>query len=93
MGQLIRIFKDEQGKLYSDVVYNMGQISNCPKVKTNLVYDSETKVVYYMFTEYGGEAGGLHMRSIKIGYLSPYISQNGKYCRYNVELAQIEEIA
>ena len=34
------------------------------------VYDSVTRIVYYKFTEK------------KSSYLSPYISENGKHCRF-----------
>lgn len=41
---------------------------------TNLHYDNNTRIVYYIFqdkTVYGG-----------IGYMSPYISENGKFCKW-----------
>lgn len=40
-------------------------------VATNLVYDTKTKIIYYKIVEYNN-----------VGYMSPYISENGKYCRF-----------
>ena len=39
-------------------------------IMTDLVYDSQTKIVYY--------------KDQKVSFLSmcPYISENGKYCRF-----------
>ena len=48
-----------------------------------LSYDSDTKVVYYYFREINGYWG--------YGYMSPYISENGKYCRYiNGEIVEVK---
>ena len=47
---------------------------------TNLVCDTETHIVYY-YLSHG------HM-----SYMSPYLSENGKYCRYNAVFGRIEEI-
>lgn len=46
--------------------------------KEHLAYDLDTKVVYYMFSskEYSGYQG------YGYSYFSPYISENGKFCRY-----------
>lgn len=46
--------------------------------KTGLVFDSETKVVYYMLKEAHTFAGP----TTYSGYMAPYISENGKYCRF-----------
>lgn len=40
----------------------------------DLYYYSETKIVYIIFSECGGNQG--------YGYLAPYYSENGKLCRY-----------
>lgn len=45
-----------------------------------LSYDTNTRVVYYIFTR--GE----------YGYMSPYISENGHFCRYvDGEVVEITE--
>lgn len=41
----------------------------------HLVYDKDTKVVYYMFSTF--EPGGY-----SYSYFAPYISENGRNCRY-----------
>lgn len=38
--------------------------------ETNLVFDETTLIIYYQF-----EVNG-------VGYMAPYISENGKYCRF-----------
>lgn len=51
-----------------------------------LFYSEETKVVYYIFSMSGqsGYAG------FGYGYMAPYISENGKFCRYiNDEIVEI----
>ena len=40
----------------------------------HLVYDDETKIVYYYFT--------ISYKRSTAGYMSPYIGKNGKFCRY-----------
>jgi len=44
----------------------------------SLVYSIETRCVYYMFStcEWVGNIG------YGYGYMAPYISENGKFCRY-----------
>ena len=56
------------------------QMSNLKAIdgKNYLVYDVDTRVVYYMFTtkeSYGNSGYGY-------SYFSPYISENGRFCRY-----------
>lgn len=47
-----------------------------------LVYNKDTRVVYYMFSTGQGYAG--------YGYLAPYISENGRFCKYiNDEIVEI----
>lgn len=41
-----------------------------------LVYDNETQIVYYLFSITPGNQLGF-------GYMSPYISENGNFCRYS----------
>lgn len=51
----------------------------------DLCYDINTKIVYYYFRDKPlGYAG--------YGFMSPYISENGNFCKYNVESQTIEEI-
>lgn len=45
---------------------------------TGLVFDTQTKVVYYMLTEGHSFSGPTNYS----GYMAPYISENGKYCRF-----------
>lgn len=54
--------------------------------KDYLVYNLDTRVVYYMFStaQAAGQAG------YGYAYFAPYISENGKFCRYINE--QIVEI-
>ena len=47
-----------------------------------MVYNSDTKVVYYMFSTGKSYRG--------YGYMAPYISENGNFCRYiNDEIVEI----
>lgn len=59
----------------------------------NLVFDSITRIVYYKFSEFStmvcencnSEA------DFRVGYMTPYISENGKYCRFiNEEIVEID---
>ena len=78
MGRLIRIWKN----------YISGELSNFKKNEdygtTEWVYDSETKIVYYKITEvtsvYSKNFDNQEPMDTKVGYMSPYISKNGKYC-------------
>ena len=54
----------------------------------SLVYSVETRCVYYMFStrKVNGRQG------YGYGYMAPYISENGKYCKYiNDEIVEIIE--
>lgn len=56
--------------------------------KEGVYYSTDTKVVYYMFSTYSRivDAG------YGYGYMAPYISENGKFCRYiNDEIVEIIE--
>jgi hypothetical protein len=44
--------------------------------KTNLVYDCNTKVVYYSDAKQKDEL------KETVNVMSPYISENGRYCRF-----------
>lgn len=60
-------------------------------INESLVYNLDTRVVYYMFgtCKIVGNAGSGY------SYFAPYISENGKFCRYiNDEIVEItsEEI-
>ena len=81
VGQLVRIMEDGLGNLYSAHQANMGEIP-VPTKESNLAFDADTKVIYYNFDSYKD----------KQGYMAPYISENGKYCRYNGALGRIVEI-
>ena len=56
--------------------FTSGSISNFKIIEENnfLVYDRDTKVVYYLFSTCTGYNG--------YGYLAPYISENGNFCKY-----------
>lgn len=57
----------------------------------SLVYNLDTRVVYYMFSTHA-DAG---YSGYGYSYFAPYISENGKFCRYiNDEIVEItvEEI-
>lgn len=54
--------------------------------KDYLVYNLDTKVVYYMFST-SSEAG---YHGYGYSYFAPYISENGNFCRYiNDEIVEI----
>ena len=59
MIRLIRIWRDGKGR------YKVRDLLGAER--TELVYDIETKIVYYLLAE---------------GSMSPYLSENGKYCRF-----------
>lgn len=52
--------------------------------ENDLYYYSTTHVVYIVFNECAGHSG--------YGYMSPYYSENGKLCTYNIDTKQIVEI-
>ena len=58
----------------------LSSVSNFKNIEGEdlLFYDRDTKIVYYLFStyEYSGNQG------YGYGYLAPYISENGNYCRY-----------
>ena len=50
--------------------------------KEYLAYNIDTRVVYYMFSTFEGYNG--------YSYFAPYISENGRFCRYiNDEIVEI----
>ena len=59
---------------------------NIDSIPTKLVFDSETKVIYYKLTEittvYSSVCETQEPKDTKVGFMSPYISENGKYCRF-----------
>lgn len=73
MRKLIKLFEDGGGHFCSAEI---GDISDSDFEREKLVYDSKTKVVYYKFYEY------VDADSAHVGYMSPYISENGKFCRF-----------
>lgn len=44
------------------------------KINNSLSYDKSTKIVYWYFEDGGGR--------MSTGFMSPYISKDGRYCRY-----------
>ena len=71
MGEVKRIWYNHKSKKYVT-----SELFTCER--TNLVFDTETKIVYYQ------------INNATYGYMTPYISANGKYCRFVDE--QIVEI-
>lgn len=59
MTRLIRIWRDGKGRY---IVRNL-----LGAERTELVYDIQTKIVYYLLGN---------------GAMSPYLSGNGKFCRF-----------
>lgn len=51
--------------------------STLTKINNNLSYDKSTKIVYWYFEDGGGR--------MSTGFMSPYISKDGRYCRYEKE--------
>jgi len=74
-GALTRIVEINNGKLESVDNYPCGYT-------TNLVYDSETKVVYYQFSRFSDIPTRGSIARVGEGYMSPYIGPNGKFCRF-----------
>ena len=75
--------KDIDINKYTDVGTSMIKIDN----ETGLYYRYDTRVVYIIMTQYEG-AGTCSTES---GYMSPYVSKNGKYCIYDDgEIKEIE---
>ena len=79
MGSFVRIVKDGLGNLYSAHQSNTGEVPYNSVKDTNLVFDSYTKVIYYNFLI------GVYVCGKRENYtehLTPYISENGKFCRF-----------
>ena len=53
--------------------------------ENDLYYYSTTHIVYIVFNECGEGYTGF-------GYMSPYYSENGKLCKYDVKSKQLVEI-
>lgn len=52
--------------------------------ENDLYYYATTHIVYIAFSEFKGNSG--------YGYMSPYYSENGKLCTYDINAKQIVEI-
>lgn len=77
MGNLVRIWRDViSGELTDKKESLMSE-------PLDLVFDSETKLVYYKFSEkvYIKKNGGREITS-KVGYMSPYIGKYGRHCQF-----------
>lgn len=78
---LIRILKDSEGNRYTTLQYNVGYYPKGNGLSnTDLVFDEDTKVVYYQYLQYS--TGFYSTKTPVVGYMSPYISENGKFCRF-----------
>jgi hypothetical protein len=69
-------WKSDKGNQFS--VSEGVPMFNEVKISENLVYDANTKIVYIYYSAYGG--------------FCPYISENGRFCRFNSETKTVEEI-
>lgn len=58
--------------------------ANLVNIKNELYYYVDTGIVYIVFNEASGYKG--------YGYMSPYYSENGNLCRYDVNTNSIVEI-
>ena len=65
--------------------YTLIQIYKHDYAEGTLVYDQNTKIVYYYFSQ------TLSQNNSR-AYMCPYYSENGNLCRFNVETEKIEEI-
>ena len=79
MGSFVRIMKDGGDNLYSAHQSNTGEVAYDLVEDTNLVFDSNTKVIYYNFRSSIYVSG---KRECYTEHLTPYISENGKFCRF-----------
>ena len=62
---------------------SFGSLLPC-KTEDTLFYDRSTKIVYYVMMDYTGYKG--------YGFMSPYISKNGRFCRYiDDEIVEVED--
>lgn len=81
MGNLGRIW---QHKLTGEF---LGKKPNDDYVTTKLAYDYDTRVVYYKFSEViivkPRNFEKQEEMDTNIGFMSPYISKNGKYCCFS----------
>ena len=85
MGRMVRLVRN----VYSgEIAPWVGYDPDCELL--DLVYDPDTCVVYYKFTEIVNVKPGKYSTSTKVGYLSPYLGAHGKPCR--LERGQIVEI-
>ena len=87
-GTLKRIWKDkETGKLTN---FKAGE----EYWPTNLVYDSETGIVYYRFSEVVAftKRGGANDAPAenKVGFMAPYLNSKGKPCRFTESFKIVE---
>lgn len=48
----------------------------------DLVFDTETRIIYYKFTEAICFRSDFEVVETKVGYMSPYLSKNGKLCKF-----------
>lgn len=69
---IISVGCNRQSILLQDTLFN--------KINTNLIYDKNTKIIYY-YNE-------THYYFVSI----PYYSENGKLCKYNEQEQKIEEL-
>lgn len=85
MGKLVRLAKNV---FTGEIAPKRGFDSDWELL--DLVYDTDTYIVYHKFSERVNVKSGRGMITTKIGYMCPYLGKNGKYCRF--EKDQIIEI-
>lgn len=80
MGKLVRIWKNKITGELANYQVNDNYIS------TNLVYDSDSEIVYYKFSEvvtvYSKIIPDQMPTDTKVGFMSPYFSHTGRLCRF-----------
>ena len=77
MGKLLRIWKDSISGELSD------KKESYMYDPLDLVFDSETKIVYYKFSEKVTvkRVGDKEILG-RVGYMTPYIGEYGRYCQF-----------
>ena len=57
---------------------------------TDLVYDTDTKIVYYKFVDESNCSRIGKLKNSYVGYMSPYLGYHGRPCRFiDCEIVEI----
>ena len=58
-------------------------------IKTDLVFDTDTRIVYYKFEE---NFSNFKINDKNLGFMSPYLGSHGRACRFiNCEIVEIHK--